>query len=231
MQGNLKVLVADDEPKLVLALRLMLEGAGYTVVEASDGIEALAVFSSEHPDLVLLDIMMPNMDGYQVCREIRRSSPEVPVLFLSAKSELSDMSVGFHLGADDYIVKPFRQAELLLRVEAALRRSERLRVCEQEITVGELEIDLVRREVRRGGKPIPLTPKEFSIFALLAKFPGQVFSRDEIIERVWGEDYVGTQVGIPTYIRRIREKVESVPEMPTYLLTAGRMGYLFNSEL
>lgn len=223
-----KVLIVDDDESIRSALRLTLTDAGYETYEACDGLASIAVFESMKPDLVILDIMMPRLDGLETCLIIRRSYPQVPVLFLSAKGDISDKKAGFHSGADDYLTKPFSPEELVLRVEALLRRSG-LSVPEAShaADAGDCHIDLLRREVSVRGQLRILTPKEFKILATLAEVPGKVCTREEITEKAWGIEYRGTDVGVPTHIRHIREKIEDDPANPRYLQTIGRLGYRF----
>lgn len=202
-----RVLIVDDDKSLRSALSIMLGNAGYATSEAKDGIEALKSFDDQHPDLVIMDIMLPRLNGIEACSVIRKMSPEVPLLFLSAKNTISDKAAGFHSGGDDYLTKPFSQKELLLRVEALLRRASRTtRLSQTPIEIGKLSIDPHRREVKMEGSPVSLTPKEIDIVFLLACNAGRVYTREEIIAEVWGAEYVGTSISIPTYIRHIREK-------------------------
>ena len=211
-----RVLIVDDDKSLRSALSIMLGNAGYATSEAKDGIEALKSFDDQHPDLVIMDIMLPRLNGIEACSVIRKMSPEVPLLFLSAKNTISDKAAGFHSGGDDYLTKPFSQKELLLRVEALLRRASRTtRLSQTPIEIGKLSIDPHRREVKMEGSPVSLTPKEIDI----------VFTREEIIAEVWGAEYVGTSISIPTYIRHIREKIEENPAEPKHIQTVGRLGY------
>ncbi len=324
----MKVLVADDEPKLVEALRIILTGAGYEFCSAADGGAALAVYGMHRPDLVILDVMMPKLDGTEVCASIRAMDPDVPILMLSAKGDILDKREGFGAGADDYLTKPFNEEEVLLRVEALLRRRARgsvasakgdildkregfgagaddyltkpfneeevlLRVeallrrrargsvaaaeagaptlmhpvtigdltidprrCEvvvrgkavsltpkefqivalmadnpgkptlmHPVTIGDLTIDPRRCEVVVRGKAVSLTPKEFQIVALMADNPGKVFTREDLIDSIWGSDYRDGSISIPAYVRRIREKIEDDPSNPRYLQTVWRFGY------
>ena len=225
MSTSAKILVVDDEDDLRTAIGMMLTSAGYDVCEASDGMQGVTVFKREQPSLVIMDVMMPQLDGFSACRAIRALAPDVPLLFLSAKHDISDIETGFTLGADDYLAKPFRQRELLLRVEALLRRAARTASLENVVRLGDLEIDYERREVRIEGTPAPLTPKEFALMALFGRNLGRTFSNDELIEGVWGADYLGTSISIPVYIRHLREKIERNPAQPTYLKTVVRLGY------
>lgn len=237
-----KVLVADDEPSLVSALRIILTEAGYAFCGAHDGREALRVFAQERPDLVVLDIVMPHLDGFEVCERIRAVDPNVPILMLSAKSDIVDKKIGFRAGTDDYLTKPFNEEEILLRVEALLRRRGRqggagvgvgsadgstgqTRGTMEPVTIGDLRIDPRRCEVTVRGRTVTLTPKEFQILALMADAPGRVFTREDLIEEIWGKEYEDSAISIPTYVRRIREKIEDNPSSPVYLQTVWRFGY------
>lgn len=221
----MKVMVADDEEDLRRAVEIILGNVGYEVVSAADGEEAVRLFAKERPGLVVMDVMMPRLDGFSACRAIRQIDRDVPVLFLSAKHEMSDMETGFGLGGDDYLAKPFRQRELLLRVEALLRRSARSQALEQVVRVRDLEIDYERRQARVAGKPVDLTPKEFAILALLGRNLGTALSNEQIIAEVWGPDYVGTSISVPVYIHRLRDKIEPDPVHPSYVRTVVRKGY------
>lgn len=182
-----RVLIVDDDKSLRSALSIMLGNAGYATSEAKDGIEALKSFDDQHPDLVIMDIMLPRLNGIEACSVIRKMSPEVPLLFLSAKNTISDKAAGFHSGGDDYLTKPFSQKELLLRVEALLRRASRTtQLSQTPIEIGKLSIDPHRREVKMEGSPVSLTPKETDIVFLLACNAGRVYTREEIIAEIWG---------------------------------------------
>lgn len=230
----MKIMVADDEPKLVEALRIILTDAGYEVCSAADGAAALAVYGMHRPDLVVLDIMMPKLNGYDVCASIRQMDPDVPILMLSAKGDIDDKRGGFGAGADDYLTKPFNEEEVLLRVEALLRRRARGAVelgssptagLMHPVSIGDLTIDPRRYEVAVRGKVVNLTPKEFQIVALMADNPGKVFTREDLIDSIWGSAYRDGSISIPVYVRRIREKIEDDPSNPRYLQTVWRFGY------
>lgn len=228
----MKVLVADDELSLREALSIILRSAGYEVCEACDGAQAVAVFARERPDLAILDVMMPKLDGFDTCESIREIDPDVPVLMLTAKGDIGDKRSGFRAGADDYVTKPFNDEELILRVEALLRRRGRgdgvgeSNKLMQTVRIGDLVIDPCRYEVSVNGRVINLTPKEFQILALMADHPGKVFTREDLIESIWGEEYERTgSISIPVYVRRIREKIEEDPSDPKYLQTVWRFGY------
>ena len=223
--------VVDDEKPIADILRFNLEEAGYDVIVAYDGEEALAKARQEAPHLVILDIMLPKMDGFSVCRQIRTFSP-VPILMLTAKEEEVDKILGLELGADDYVTKPFSPREILARVKAILRRTQTTgeRLEAQVLTFGDLVIDLERVEVRRGSRTLELTPREFDLLKSLAQAPGRVFSRELLLEQVWGFDYYGDIRTVDVAIRRLREKLETDPGRPRYILTRRGAGYYFRGN-
>jgi len=205
------------------------------VVHACDGKEALQKVAAERPDLIILDLMMPEMDGFEVCRTIRARGDATPVIILSAKDELEDKAKGFNLGVDDYVAKPFSPAELALRVKAVLRRvnGDELapRLKEGTFDDSRLYINSKTREVKLNGEPVYLTAKEFDLLWVLANSPGQVFSRDQLLDLVWGNEYFGDAGTVTVLIRRIREKIERDPANPSYLRTVWGIGYKFEAVL
>ncbi|WP_102379103.1 response regulator transcription factor [Raoultibacter timonensis] len=227
----MKIMLADDELSLCDALEIILDDAGYEVCIAHDGAQAIELFRREQPDLVVLDVMMPKYDGFEVCEVVRGTNPDVPLLMLSAKGDIVDKKSGFKAGADDYLVKPFNDEELLLRIEALMRRRSRgesqgeLKKLTQTVQIGDLVIDPLRYEVTVADRVISLTPKEFQILALMADHPGKVFTREDLIENIWGKEYEAGAISIPVYVRRIREKIEEDPSSPKYLQTVWRFGY------
>ena len=228
----MKILLADDEPSLCEALSIILRDAGYEVRVARDGAQAVTMFARERPDLAILDVTMPKLDGFDACGSIREIDPDVPVLMLTAKGDIDDKRSGFRAGADDYVTKPFNDEELVLRVEALLRRRGRGDAPHgtgglmRTVRIGDLVIDPCRYEVTVRDRVINLTPKEFQILALMADHPGKVFTREDLIESIWGEEYERTgSISIPVYVRRIREKIEEDPSDPKYLQTVWRFGY------
>lgn len=230
-----KVLVVEDEPTLVETLRYNLARQGYDVTAATDGRTALELARRERPDLILLDIMLPELDGIEVCR-ILRQEMAVPIIMLTARDEEIDKVVGLEVGADDYMTKPFSMRELMARVKANLRRVRLTReeaegedetAAGQRLSFGGLLIDLGRREVRLRGAPIPLTPREFELLAFLARNRGMVLSRDLILERVWGWDFAGGTRTVDVHIRGLREKLEDDPAHPARILTVRGAGYRF----
>ena len=223
------VLVAEDDRKTADLLRLYLERAGYRVVLAFDGEEALRRVQAHAPDIAVLDLMLPKMDGLDVCHEIRQRV-DLPVIMLSARSTEDDRLAGLDVGADDYVTKPFSPRELVARVRAVLRRtgdagsgSEDGRGA--EVRRGELVINLMRREVRRRGAPIALTPREFGLLHALAREPGRVFTRAELLERAFGFDYDGLERTVDVHLMNLRRKIEEDPRRPRLVLTVPGFGY------
>lgn len=223
-----KVLVVEDEPSLVATLSYNLRKNGFDVVSATDGAAGLQAARRDRPDVVVLDLMLPKMDGLEVCRRIRGDS-DVPILMLTAKGEELDRVVGLEMGADDYLTKPFGMRELMARVRALLRRSGARRAEGDggQITAGAIEIDPRGRTVRRDGADVALKPKEFDLLTFLARNPGQVFTREQILERVWGYDFFGGSRTVDVHMRWLREKVEVEPARPAHLLTVRGVGYKF----
>ena len=197
------LLVVDDDPHLRELVRHFLQNEGFTVHEAADGVDALAKLESIKADLIILDVMMPNMDGWQLCRELRENS-DIPVLMLTAKGETAQKVKGFRLGADDYLVKPFEPAELVARVKALLRRY-RIAVS-QKVQIGDVMLDRKTYEVLAGGKSITLPLKEFELLFKLASYPGKTLTREQLIEEIWGYDYEGNERTVDVHINRLRER-------------------------
>jgi DNA-binding response OmpR family regulator len=230
-----KVLVVEDEPTLVETLAYNLTRQGYEVFTATDGPSGLEMARKERPDVIVLDIMLPGLDGFEVCRILRREM-SVPILMLTARTDDVDKVVGLEVGADDYLTKPFSMRELLARVKALLRR---VRLIREEVSAelgnaeaerlefGDLVIDLTRHEVRRKGEILRLTPKEFDLLAFLARNRRAVLSRDLILERVWGWDYVGGTRTVDVHVRWLREKIEPDPANPVRIVTVRGIGYRF----
>jgi len=226
----MKVLIAEDDRAMRSGLTEILEGEGYDVIAADDGAAALDRWLDQRADFVLLDIMMPQRSGYDVCREIRRTDRDVPIVFLSAKSEEIDKVLGLELGADDYITKPFSMREFRSRVKAALRRAGMARPDDEEeppIEVRSLRIDPSKRAVSLDGKPITTTYVEFEILAALAANPGRVYTRDMLLSRVWGDSAYRDPRTIDVHIRHLREKLEADAKEPEYIFTVRGVGYRF----
>lgn len=227
-----KILVVDDEASIVTMLAYNLKKEGYDVVTAEDGEVALEKFESEKPDLLLLDIMIPKMDGYEVCRKIREKS-NVPIIMLTARADEVDKVVGLEMGADDYVTKPFGNRELIARVKANLRRSDIAPVTNNEKdgnnqVYGDLNIDFDRYEVTKRGEVINLTLREFELLTFLATQTPTIFTRENLLEKVWGYEYFGDVRAVDVTIRRLREKIEDDPSKPKYIVTKRGVGYYFN---
>ncbi len=218
------VLVVDDEPIVRDVVARYLRHEGYRTLEAGDGDEARRLISESEPSLVVLDVMLPGTDGLALCRWIRSRS-ELPVIMLTARGEEADRIVGLELGADDYVAKPFSPRELTARVRSVLRRSRAEPPAEEPIVLAGLEIDARSREVRKGGRPVRLTAKEFDLLRFLASHPRQVFSRDQLMDRVWGYESAYDTGTVTVHIRRLREKLEDDPSHPAHLQTVWGVGY------
>lgn len=232
-----KIMLIDDDPSLQLAIRHVVEEEGYAFCCAGDGKDGLRMLEWEHPDLLLLDVMLPKMNGYDVCRAMRERGRRIPVIFLSAKGDIVDKGIGFKAGGDDYMVKPFDNAELIMRIEAHLRRHRddlayaRAHAVNGVSTIGDLEIRFGNYEVLKNGSKLDLTSKEFEILALFAANPGKVYTRQQVFEHIWGEDGSVDANSITVFIRRIREKIEDNASKPKYLLTVWGVGYKFADRL
>jgi DNA-binding response OmpR family regulator len=222
------VLVIEDEASLVSALSYNFRKNGFNVVTATDGYEGLQAARREQPDVVILDLMLPKMDGLEVCRRIRAAS-DVPILMLTAKGEEMDRVVGLEMGADDYLTKPFSTRELVARVRALIRRSSGRAPADDaaRISVGALELDARGRTVTRDGGEVALKPKEFDLLFYLARNAGQVFTREQLLEHVWGYEFFGGSRTVDVHMRWLREKLEAHPAQPRHLLTVRGVGYKF----
>ncbi len=224
-----KILVVDDEPQIVKVLKAYLEKAGYQVVTALDGKAALVVFDRERPDFMILDLNLPGMDGFEICREIRRDS-NIPILMLTARVEEADKLNGLELGADDYVVKPFSPREVVARVKTIFRRTSAESDNGEIIQVGDLMIDLAKHTVKVAQKSIDFTPTEFEILVVLAKQPKRVFSRLQIMEQAQGDAYEGYERTIDAHIKNIRIKMEPNPKNPHYIQTVFGLGYKLDPD-
>jgi DNA-binding response OmpR family regulator len=223
------ILVVDDEHKIAQLVRDYLQNAGYRVVLAHDGKTAMAQFRYEQPDLVVLDLGLPGMDGIDVARSIRQER-NTPIIMLTARVEETDRIVGLELGADDYVTKPFSPRELVARVRAVLRRAGDSEPPSPLIRIRDLALDLEKRTVTRGGEAIDLTTTEFDLLTVLARQPGRVFSRTELLDRVQGTAFEGYERTIDVHVKNLRKKLEPDPRHPTYVLTVYGAGYRFTEE-
>lgn len=221
-----KILVVDDEKKFVNVLRAYLEQAGFAVVTASDGKSALTAFRREKPNLILLDLNLPELDGLDVARTIRKES-NAPIIMLTARVEETDRLIGLELGADDYITKPFSPREVVARVRAVLRRVKGESASVEILRVGEIEMDLARHVVKVQGEPVELTPTEFDLLHALMKNPGRAFTRMQLLDLVQGEAFEGYERTIDAHIKNLRQKLDDDPKQPRYLLTVFGVGYKF----
>ncbi|MBI1874365.1 MAG: response regulator transcription factor [Acidobacteria bacterium] len=222
-----RILVIEDEPQMRLGLRDNLELEGYEVMTAADGEDGLTKAFSFLPDLVVLDIMLPHRNGFDVCRELRRRSVGTPVIMLTARSQESDKVLGFEVGADDYVTKPFSLTELLARVKAVLRRTGRQGPEADHVTIGDLDIDFRTHQARRGSRRVEFTSREVELLRYLVAHTGQVVTREQILNDVWGYDESPTTRTIDNFVAKLRQKVEPRPHEPQYILTIHGSGYKF----
>lgn len=224
-----KILIVDDEKSIIELLTMSLEREGFEVFSASNGEKAIELTSSKNPDLIVLDIMLPDIDGFEICKKLREVV-NIPIIMLTARTEDVDKVVGLEIGADDYITKPFNPRVLIARIKAVLRRTkekpkESTGDAQAVIKAGDLKIDCSRYLVTRSGKQIKLTPKEFAILSLLAKKPDQIFTRQVILEQVWGYDYYGDSRTVDVHLQRLRKKIEKNPAKPKIIETVRGVGY------
>ncbi len=222
-----RILVVDDEPTLVATVKYNLEREGYDVVTAADGESALSRAREDKPDLVILDIMLPVIDGFEVCRLLRREM-SVPILMLTAKTEEVDRVVGLEIGADDYVTKPFSMRELMARVKAHLRRAETVAEAPEVISSGDVDIDLRRHEASRKGETLSLKPKEFELLTFFLQNRGRAFTREQLLDQIWGYDFFGGTRTVDVHVNWLRQKIEDEPAKPTRLVTVRGTGYRFD---
>ncbi len=233
MADSKHILIAEDDPSIQLGLVDILEGEGYRVSVAGHGEEALALFRAEAPSLAILDIMMPRLSGYDVCRAIRKENAALPIIMLSAKSEEIDKVLGLELGADDYITKPFGVRELLARVGAALRRAQASTARPSEesaVRFGDLELDRARRQLLRSDEEVALTQLEYRLLIAFIENADRALSRDDLLNAAWGIDYQGTTRTLDQHVSQLRHKIEPDPAKPRYLLTVHGYGYRYKPE-
>ncbi len=226
-----KILLVDDEPLIIKGLKYTLEQEGYETLSAADGEEALRVFFDNNVDLVILDVMLPKMDGIQVCQRIRESS-NVPIIMLTAKGEDMDKILGLEYGADDYMTKPFNILEVKARIKTILRRAGQISSPEEKkvIRVHDMEVNVINRAVTLAGREVRLTAKEFDLLQLFITNRGKVFSRETMLETVWKYDYMGDARTVDVHIRRLREKIERNPAQPEFIFTKWGVGYYFTDK-
>jgi DNA-binding response OmpR family regulator len=224
-----KILAIDDNPQALKMLRLCLEKQDYEVIAAHSGSEGLRKFRDNHPDLVILDIMMPDTDGWEICRSLREMSPNVPILILTVLKEKANVVRGLALGADEFVAKPFRPGELVARIQALLRRANMTEVSSHQSSYddGNLAIDFERQEVYLQGQPVNLSPTEFRLLACLVRNAGQVVPHKTLLAWVWGPGYAEETHYVKLYIRYLRQKIEKYPKRPRYILTEWGVGYRF----
>jgi two-component system, OmpR family, alkaline phosphatase synthesis response regulator PhoP len=227
-----RILLVEDDKDIVELVRYNLEKEGYQLASTGDGATGLAQIRKAPPDLLILDLMLPKISGLEICKEIRKdvSLNRLPVLILTAKSEEADRVVGLELGADDYVTKPFSPRELAARVKALLRRSEPGAPSEKMLEVGALRIDPAAYRVTRSGKAVPMSTLEFRLLYFLASRPNRVFTRDQLLDAVWGTERFVTPRSVDVYVRRLREKIEMDPQRPAYMKTIRGAGYLFETR-
>lgn len=224
----MKILVVDDEELLVKGIKFNLQNDGYEVVTGTNGREAIELAHNPEIRLVVLDVMMPEIDGMEACRRIREFS-DVPIIMLTARTQDMDILLGFEQGADDYLTKPFNILELKSRIRALLRRSGGLESARNRITVGQLTVDTQERNVYKNGVPVELTAREFDVVELLIRNPNRVYSRENLLDLIWGYEYRSDIRTVDVHIRRIREKLETVPAEPEYFMTKWGVGYYFKA--
>jgi two-component system alkaline phosphatase synthesis response regulator PhoP len=222
-----KILIVEDEPNMVAGLRDNFEFEGFQVSTAMDGVEGLEHALKNSPDLVILDVMMPRMSGLDVCKQLKAKRPSIPIIMLTARGQEVDKVVGLELGADDYVTKPFSIRELLARVKAVLRRTQTLPQEKDRYSFGDVEVDLHGHQVRRSGKEIEFSGKEFELLKYFLCHSGQTLSRDRLLDEVWGYEHYPTTRTVDTHIVRIRQKLEPIPDDPRYFLTVHGVGYKF----
>lgn len=222
-----KILIVEDEANMVAGLRDNFEYEGYQVITAADGVEGLERALADSPDLVVLDVMMPRMSGLDVCKQLKARRPSIPIIMLTARGQEVDKVVGLELGADDYVTKPFSIRELLARVKAVLRRAHTLPAEQESVSFGDVEVDLRTHQVRRGGKSVEFSSKEFELLRYFLCHRAETLSRDRLLDEVWGYEHYPTTRTVDTFIVRLRQKLEPNPEEPRFILTVHGVGYKF----
>lgn len=221
------ILIVDDEVDIASSIQYVLKQEGYSTLLAHDGLEAMQIIENQHPDLIILDVMMPGIDGYEVCRRVRSNDKRTPIVMLTARTSEVDTVVGLELGANDYVAKPVRLRELVARVKAHLREAGDQKTPSRVIKYGDLQIDLDSRLVKVRGEVVELTFKEFELLATMARQPNRVFTRDQLFSQVWGSNFLGESRTVDVHIRYLREKLEEDPGRPKHILTVRGVGYRF----
>ncbi len=222
-----KILIIEDEKNMVTGLRFNLEAAGYAVLAAYDGEEGTTLALKERPDLVILDLMLPKRNGYDVCRSLKQEIPQLPIVMLTARSQEADIVLGLELGADDYITKPFSVLELMARIKSVLRRTKSGTHIPEKYRFGTLEVDFKKYDARRKGKPIDLSPREYEILKYFIEKQGEVVSREDLLNAVWGYESFPNTRTVDTHIAKLRQKIEDKPDDPKHIITIHGIGYKF----
>lgn len=229
-EKTLSVLIVEDEESILLALEENVRHAGYQVITCKRGTDVLEVVEKYHPDAILLDIMLPGVSGFEICRQIREKGLDSPIIMLTARSEEFDRLHGFEVGADDYVTKPFSMDELLARLKAVLRRGRLQYRTGRKYQFGDVEVDLDSRAMQRAGKPISLTRTEFDLMVYFIENEGKALSRDRVMHDVWGMQYYGTQRSLDSFVANLRKKIEQDPHNPVFIRTVHGVGYKFLSS-
>ena len=229
-----KIMLIDDDAGIAKAMSTLIEDAGYRFVHVADGYEALGVIEAEQPDLIVLDVMMPRMDGFTTCRKVRELGVRAPIIFLSAKGDIVDKGVGFDAGGDDYMTKPFDPRELMMHIDAQIRRANMQQQSptpqEGPIVIGRILLDVPQHRFEKDGTTIRLTPKEFKVMCTLAENPGVVFTKEQLTEAGWGPDFVGETNSITVLMKKLRSKVEDDPSNPKIIETVWGIGYRIDPD-
>jgi two-component system alkaline phosphatase synthesis response regulator PhoP len=222
-----RILVVEDDPAIALGLQKNLRYEGFEVLSAHRGDEGLQVALEQSPDLIILDVMLPNLSGFEVCKTLKRNEVDIPIIMLSAKDQEIDKIMGLDLGADDYLTKPFSVRELIARINAVLRRKKRYEKELETYQFGDVEIDFTARTISRLGRPLELSPREFDLLAFFVRHPNEVMDRRQILNKVWGYDYYGTARTIDNFVTKLRQKLEPNTTKPVHFVTARGVGYKF----
>ena len=226
-QPGARILIIEDEKNMVTGLQFNLEARGYRVSAAFDGEEGYRKAIEQHPDLIILDLMLPKRDGYDVCKRLKKEAPEIPIVMLTARSQEAEVVLGLELGADDYVTKPFSVMELMARIKTVLRRANLEARGEGVLQFGDVVVDFSRYAASKGGQPLDLTPREYEMLRHFSKRRGEVVSRDELLNAVWGYDCFSVSRTVDTHIAKLRQKIEEKPRAPRHIITIDGVGYKF----